>query len=31
VLFDRLARLRGWTSTRFEEWLAEWLRRQLLS
>jgi AcrR family transcriptional regulator len=31
VLFDRLARVRGWTSTRFEEWLAEWLRRQLLS
>jgi AcrR family transcriptional regulator len=29
-LFHRLVRTRGWTTARFEEWLAETLRRQLL-
>jgi AcrR family transcriptional regulator len=29
-LFHRLVRMRGWTTARFEKWLAETLRRQLL-
>jgi AcrR family transcriptional regulator len=30
ALFDRLVRVRGWTTNRFDEWLAESLCRQLL-
>jgi len=30
ALFDRLVRVRGWKIGRFDEWLAEALRRQLL-
>ncbi len=30
ALFDRLVRVRGWTTSRFEEWLSETLCRQLL-
>jgi AcrR family transcriptional regulator len=30
ALFDRLVRVRGWKIGRFDEWLAESLRRQLL-
>jgi hypothetical protein len=30
ALFDRLVRARGWTTRRFEEWLADTLCRQLL-
>jgi AcrR family transcriptional regulator len=30
ALFDRLVRVRGWTISRFEEWLADTLCRQLL-
>jgi hypothetical protein len=30
ALFDRLVRVRRWTRSRFEEWLADSLCRQLL-
>jgi AcrR family transcriptional regulator len=30
ALFDRLVRIRGWSTSRFGEWLGENLRRQLL-
>ncbi len=30
AIFDRLVRVRGWTSSRFEEWLVDTLCRQLL-
>jgi hypothetical protein len=30
TLFDKLVRARGWSSSRFEEWVADTLCRQLL-
>jgi hypothetical protein len=30
ALFDRLVRVRGWPTSRFEDWLADTLCRQLL-
>ena len=30
AIFDRLVRVRGWTASRFEEWLVDTLYRQLL-
>jgi hypothetical protein len=30
AIFDRLVRVRGWTASRFEEWLVDTLCRQLL-
>ena len=31
LLFDRLVRLRGWSTDRFQEWLGQLLVQQLLA